>query len=229
MDRQRRWFPFWLWILGVLWIFGTVLGCTGVTPSAPLISAPFFIPTSEDTIRAATLSHELDSKALRCIELANCEQVYFERALVSLFENQEAARTSFHHVVDHNAASPLASSSQLWLRLIGDEEDGAKVIERSSPSIDLLAQFVRDRMERQVTEARNDDNASELGTIHNALAEQSRLLQAIQKQVRNRDRRIAILRSQLEALKLIDEEGQDKQRKIKPPASLRPAEYHLGQ
>jgi|SRR5215831_5640241 len=42
------------------------------------------------------------------------------------------------------------------------------------------------------------------------------------KQVRDRDRQIAILRSQLEALKLIDEDDQEKQRKVKPPASLIP-------
>ena len=84
-------------------------------------------------------------------------------------------------------------------------------------------------MERRVTEPRNDGKATALSTMQDALAEQSRLLQGIQKQVRNRDRQIAILRSQLEALKLIDEDGQDKQRKINPPASLRPAEYHQGQ
>lgn len=221
MDTQRRWFPFWLWILSLLWIFSTLLGCSGVTGSAPPLSAPFFIPTSEDATRIGTLSHELDTKVLQCLEVANCEQVYFARALVSLFEKQEAARASFHHVIEHNPGSPLATSSELWLRLIEDEGDL-----RSNPSTGLLAQFVRDWMERQVAEFRMDEKATKLTTIQDALAEQSRLLQGIQKQVRDRDRQITNLRSQLEALKLIDEDHQEKQRKVKPPASLIPtSEY----
>ena len=66
--NQRRWFPFWLWILSLLWIFGRVLGCSAVTGSIPPMSAPFFSPTSEEKTRAAILSRELDAKALRCLE-----------------------------------------------------------------------------------------------------------------------------------------------------------------
>lgn len=222
MNRQRRWFLLWLWILSSFWISGTFLGCSGVSPSTPSFSAPLFVPTSEDATRAETLARELDTKASQCLEVANCEQVYFARALVSLFENQEVARASFRHVIDHNAASPLATSSQLWLRLIEDEVDL-----RSNPSTGLVAQFVRDWMERQVAESRKDEKVTKLTTIQDAIAEQSRLLQGIQKQIRDRDRQIAILRSQLEALKLIDEDHQEKRRKLKPPASLIPTAEHF--
>jgi hypothetical protein len=224
MFKSRLWLTVCLGIVSFLW------GCSGMTPSASGLSKPLFQPASEDIPRLAMITHQLDMKASHCIELADCEQVYFERALVSLFENQEAARASFRHVIEHNGASPLASSSQLWLRVIGDDEETGKLIdERSSASTGLLAQFVRDWMERQVAEPRFDEKAMALATIQDTVEDQSRLLQAIQKQVRSRDRQIAILRSQLDALKLIDEEGQEKQRKIKPPASLRPAEYHQGQ
>ena len=220
-DSQRRWFAFWLWLLGLLWLFGNVLGCKGVPQSAPPMSVPFFIPTSEDTTHAAMLNQELDSKALRCMELADCEEVHFARALVSLFENREAAQASFRRVIADNAASPLATSSQLWLRFITDEETGGTAVP-ATPSTALVAQFVRDWMERQVAESRKDEKATTLASIQEALTAQSRHLQAIQKQVRERDRNIANLRSQLDALKLIDEDHQDKQRRVKPPASLIP-------
>jgi septal ring factor EnvC (AmiA/AmiB activator) len=54
--------------------------------------------------------------------------------------------------------------------------------------------------------------------------EQPRVLQGLQKQVRERDHQIAVLRAQLEALKAIDQDHADQQRQIKPPASLRLAE-----
>jgi hypothetical protein len=178
--------------------------------------------------RISRMTHSLDNQSLLCLEVTTCEDVHFARALISLFENQEAARASFRHVIQHNPASPLATSSQLWLRWIGDEENaGTLISEPASPSIALVAQFVRDWMERQVAEYGKDDKVTTLATMQDALAEQSRLLHGIQKQVRDRDRHIAILRSQLEALKLIDEDHQDKQRKVKPPASLIPTSEHL--
>ena len=54
--------------------------------------------------------------------------------------------------------------------------------------------------------------------------EQHRVLQGLQKQVRDRDHQIAVLRAQLEALKSIDQDQADQQRKVKTPASLRMAE-----
>lgn len=227
MSSQRRWLLFWLWILTSFCVLGSLVGCTGVSPSASRASAPLFLPTTEDASRLEMLRHQLDRQALKCIEAANCEQISFARALVSLFENQEAARASFRHVIEHNAASPLASSSQLWLRLIGEQAGAASTDEWSSASTRLVADFVRDWMERQVAEYRKAEKATTLTTIQEVLAEQSRHLQGIQKQVRDRDRQIAILRSQLEALKLIDEDNQETQRKVKPPASLIPTADHV--
>ncbi len=83
----------------------------------------------------------LDGKALDCMESANCETVYFSRALVTLFENREAARALFRHVIEHNTASPLAVPSQLWLQVIETTEGDLQ----NSPSIALMAQFVRER------------------------------------------------------------------------------------
>ena len=63
------------------------------------------------------------------------------------------------------------------------------------------------------------------GSLPEHPIEQARV-QGLHKQVRDRDRQIAILRGQLEALKLIDEDHQDKARKVRPPASLNAAEQY---
>jgi hypothetical protein len=216
MGRQRRWLLFWLWILTSFCILGSLVGCRGLTSATSNLSTPFFVPTSEDVPRLAKLAHELDRKALLCVEAATCEQVSFERALVSLFENREAARASFRQVIENNEASPLAYSSQLWLQLIDTHKD-------STPLTELAAQFVREWMERQLSD-RHFQKPPASTTAQEHFGEQSRVLQALQRQVRDRDRQLADLRGQLEALRAIDQEHAEKQRKVKPPASLTTAE-----
>lgn len=215
MGKQRRWFLFWLWILTSFCILGSLVGCRGLTSPTSSLSTPLFVPTSVDVPRLAKLVHELDRKALLCVEAANCEQVSFERALVSLFENREAARASFRHVIEHNQASPLAYSSQLWLQLIETHE--------STPLTEIAAQFVREWMEGQLSD-RSFQKPAASSTVQEHFGEQSRVLQALQRQVRDRDRQLADLRGQLEALRAIDQEHAEKQRKVKAPASFRMAE-----
>ncbi len=45
-------------------------------------------------------------------------------------------------------------------------------------------------------------------------------VQALEKQLRERDKRIEELESQLEALKLIDQEHENKRKPIRPPTTL---------
>jgi hypothetical protein len=179
-------------------------GCTTLTPSASTRSTPVFMPTQEDTPRLSRLAHELDTKALQCVEAANCEQVSYARGLVSLFENQEAAHASFLHVIEHSPGSPLAITSQRWLRFLGDHE--------ACPSTDIVAELVRNWIERQLT----SDQPAALIATEDTLVEQTRVVHGV---VQVLDK---VLRSQLEALKLIDQESSHKQRKFRPPASLVP-------
>src|SRR5690348_2851311 len=118
MDTPQRWFLFWLWAVSSFCVLGSFVGCSAITPSVSTLSAPVFIPTSEDVPRLAVLTHDLDRKAVHCVEAGGCEQVFFSRAMVNLFENREAARALFRQVIEHNPASPLSVSSEMWLRLL---------------------------------------------------------------------------------------------------------------
>ena len=53
-------------------------------------------------------------------------------------------------------------------------------------------------------------------------ADQLRVVQVLEKQLRERDRRIAVLRSQLAALKVIDQDHEERKRTLKTPAMLLP-------
>ena len=76
MVSLRAWFP-----LGFL-IISSLVGCGGMTPSVSPLSSPVFVPTSDDTQRLATVTHELDVRILALCRSPACEQVNFARALV---------------------------------------------------------------------------------------------------------------------------------------------------
>ena len=91
-------------------------------------------------------------------------------------------------------------------------------------------------MERQVSgqaaherSSARASTGSEPGTFVKQALEHSRIVQSMQKQLRERDRKITALRSQLDTLKYMDQEHTVKQRKVKPPASLRMTDRYGGE
>ena len=209
--------PIRTWSVFFLIVLGSWGGCaTPPLPSPSLQpSAPFFSATSADTIQLAVVAAELDTMALNCAGENACDdQVQFSRALVSLFENREAARASFEQVINLHPSSPFAASSTLWLRLLDDEGGVSKPndIQRRI-MVDLTAQWIHEWIgHRQTVRSSQADVIS---------VSQSAIMQSLQKQVQERDRRIAYLRAQLDALKVIDQEQLDR-RKVRPSVSVVP-------
>jgi hypothetical protein len=197
------------------------VGCTGVTSVPSERSSPLFIPTSEDTANLSKLSHELDNRALHCRDTATCGEVHFSRALVSLFENQEAARASFRRVIEDHPSSALAVPSRLWLQLIGEEGrvDNTSAPETHNPLRDLMAQSIRDWMARELTQYPKVQQAESMATEKPG-RDSAVVMLGLQKQVRERDRRIAVLESKLEALKTIDQDQEQRKRAVKVPSTL---------
>ena len=216
MVFKRIWFSVSLVLIGCLW------GCSTMTPTVtPLpesLSSPLFAPTAEDAKLVVTLAHELDNRALHCLEPSTCKEVHFARGLVSLFESKEAARASFRRVIEDNPSSSWARSSMLWLALIGDERQESAAEESQQITRHLMAQFVRDWMARELAEYTKHWQI--ITTTQKARLEPAEAVQALQRQVRERDRHIATLESKLEALKVIDQDYEGRKRTIKVPATL---------
>jgi hypothetical protein len=204
--------PLHLFILGSLW------ACSAVAPVPPSLSSPLFTATVEDAKHIAVLTHQLDNRALSCLEASICEEVHFARGLVSLFESQEAACASFRRVIEDDPSSARAASSMRWLQLIGTEASKSAAEEPQKPSTDLLAQFVREWMAQELAEP--SKQARLTTTAQKVKIEPGEMVLALQKQVRERDRHIATLESKLEALKMIDQDHENRKRTIKVPATL---------
>ena len=202
--------PLFLVVL-VLW------GCaTNLSPSLQT-PAPFFQPTSEDSTQLAALASELDTLAMDCAAEGTCEdRVHFARALVSLFENREAARVSFEQVISLHPSSPFTASSALWLELLNT--DGRMALQDNPQQrllMNLTAQSVREWVARQGSSRTSPLKAGSIKAAY---------VHALHKQVQDRDRHIAELRAQLEALKVIDQDQQERHRKLRAPASVRSKE-----
>jgi hypothetical protein len=87
-----------------------------VTPES--LTSPLFAPTAEDVKRVGVLANELDNRALYCLHTAICAEVHFARALISLFENQEAPGCPSGASSTTNPSSALALSSLLYTVLL---------------------------------------------------------------------------------------------------------------
>lgn len=201
-------------IIFILLLMGSLWGCSSAVTLAPPLASPFFPPTAEDAKRVEMLTHELDNQALHCLEASNCAEVHFARALVSLFENQQAASESFRHAIEDNPSGDLSDSSRLWLQLMNDE---AAEVRRAKGAqqifLRLMAHNVREWMMRELAEHRKHKQAG-------MTADSSGVVRALQKQVRERDRRIAILQAQIEDLKTIDQDQEQRKRAIRLPDAL---------
>jgi TolA-binding protein len=196
------------------------VGCTGVTSVPSELSSPLFAPTTEDTANLSKLSHELDNRALHCLDTTTCGEVHFARALVSLFENQEAARASFRRVIDDHPSSALAVASRLWLQLIGEKGTGATSAPKPHNTLmHLMAQSIRDWMARELTQYPKVQQAESMATEKPG-RDSAAVMLGLQRQVRERDRRIAVLESKLEALKTIDQDQEQRKRAVKVPSTL---------
>jgi hypothetical protein len=163
----------WVLLVGAVW------GCVMISPPPPP-SAPFFVADPADLKMLQALGRKQDALAAKCGEPSSCDQVYFTRALVALYESREAAVKSFQRVIAASPNSRLAASSALWIQLLRGGAAGFNSSDEQNATLTQVA-------ERLVW------------------------------QLLDRERKIEELTNQLEALKRIEQEVQEKTKPIRPP------------
>lgn len=137
-------------------------------------------------------------------------------------ESPPSDRSWFTSVV----SAPTVSESQVTMgqtsdRLVRDLLDREMMIQQLRTSKDADAQTV-DQLQRELaTERDRKDGASGKKEAPKANADVASV-QALQKQLSERDKKIDELSSQLEALKRIDQEMREKVRPIRPPSTVVP-------
>ncbi|HSQ90744.1 MAG TPA: hypothetical protein VLM19_01075, partial [Nitrospiraceae bacterium] len=135
-----------------------------------------------------------------CAQHQSCDQVHFTRAMVSLFRNREEALTSFQQTIAVAPNGPFADPSALWIRFLANQSFyPALTDEPTAALLEVMKGTVRAWLGRQHAAVGNaKSTATETfksldPSVHN-----------LQLQIRTRDKRIAELTDQLDALKQID-------------------------
>ncbi|HYM88152.1 MAG TPA: hypothetical protein VES92_03465, partial [Nitrospiraceae bacterium] len=92
-------------------------GCAAWS-AAPQFSKPYFTVDTGVAKSLQASAKKQEALAQKCAERNSCDQVYFARALLGLYESRDSASKYFEKVIAVSPKSQLASSSKLWLQLI---------------------------------------------------------------------------------------------------------------
>jgi hypothetical protein len=169
------------------------------TPPPPT-PVPLFHADATDTAILQAVRREQETLLNTCAQQQSCDQVHFTRAMVSLFQNKEEAATSFQQAIAAAPNGPFADPSALWIRFLANGDFyPASIDEPTGALLEVMKGTVRAWLGRP---------RAAVGNAKSAAAETVKSLDPsvhnLQLQIRTRDKRIAELTDQLDALKQID-------------------------
>jgi bacterioferritin (cytochrome b1) len=171
-------------------------GCAAWT-SPPPLNQPYFALEPGEVKTFQALARKQESLAAKCGETNSCDHVYFTRALLGLYESREIAEKYFGKVLAVAPKSQLAASSKAWLQLL---QERATPGEKSWPQAVLVApaiaetntalaqtadRLVRDLLDREMV-------IQQLRSLKDG---DSQAVEALQKELAERDRKIEALLS----------------------------------
>jgi hypothetical protein len=163
-------------------------------PAAPVLPS-FFAPSHQDLQLYETLERQADQLLATCSQGRICDRAHFIRGLVALYENRETAAEHFEVAVAMAPTSARAESSLFWLHLLEETPNGTTENGRFSHA---TIQLLRDLLDR------------ELLAQHLLKELEATPVQALQRDLKARDKKLEDLSKQLEALKQIDREMREK-------------------
>lgn len=169
-------------------------GCASWSP-APPASQPYFTVDQAEAKSFHALGKKQDAVAAKCSEHNVCDQAYFTRGLIGLYESRDIAAKYFEKVITVAPKSQLAASSKLWLQLLQQHpapgerswfnsvmaapaiSDGQAALGQTSDRLvrDLLD---RETMIQQLRAAKEAD-AQSIDLLQRDLAERDRKVEAL--------------------------------------------------
>jgi len=165
----------------------------------PPSSAPIFQADANDTVLVQAVQREHDMLLTTCAQRQSCDQVHFTRAMIALFQNGEVATASFQQAIAVAPNGPFADSSALWVRFLTNRTSHPTPADEPNGPFAVMKGLVRTWLGQQRT-------ASAAATLRAVdTANNPKLaVHTLQRQIRDRDKRIAELTDQLSTLKQID-------------------------
>lgn len=178
---------------------GSVLlvGCAAWTTPGPA-SRPYFPTASQqDFEHFQSLAKKQEKLNLTCRDSNSCEEVYFTRAMLGLYESREVADQHFEKVIAVAPKSQLAASSKVWIELLRKPADpGPKswpeailtapaIADTNTSLVRTLDRLVRDLLVKQAV----------VQQLRESEAEDAETVETLQRELAERDRKIESLQS----------------------------------
>lgn len=195
-------------MVGMLW------GCATVNSTSSPGSAPLFQADATDTAILQAVQREQDTLLNTCAQQQSCDQVHFIRAMIALFQNGEAAATSFQESMTVAPKGPFADSSARWIQFLVNRTAHSASADESNGAVAVMKGLVRTWLEQQ----RAASTSASMRAVE-AAKSQDRAVPTLRREIRTRDKRIAELTEQLSTLKQIDLEAQ-RPNKLSLPKTL---------
>ena len=182
----------------------TLGGCASWNSPGSL-NRPYFTVEAGESKAFQALAKKQESLTLKCSETSTCDHVYFTRALLGLYESREVAEKYFGKVLAAAPKGQLAASSRAWLQLLQGHAAPEAI---SWPEAVLIApalaeanvslaqtadRLVRDLLEREVV----------LAQLRAMKGGDPQTVEALQRELAERDRRIESLVSKREQGKMV--------------------------
>ena len=197
-----------LLMVGMLW------GCATVNSTSSPGSAPLFQADATDTAILQAVQREQNTLLNTCAQQQSCDQVHFIRAMIALFQNGEAAATSFQESMTVAPKGPFADSSARWIQFLVNRTAHSASADESNGAVAVMKGLVRTWLEQQ----RAASTSASMRAVEVAKS-QDRAVPTLRREIRTRDKRIAELTEQLSTLKQIDLEAQ-RPNKLSLPKTL---------
>lgn len=176
-------------------------GCAGWTAPAPA-SRPYFAAESGEVKVFQTFAKKQESLAAKCGESNSCDQVYFTRGLLGLYESREVAEKYFRKVLAVAPKSQLAASSKAWLELLQQPVPGhrswseavfrASALAETNTTLSVTTdRLVQDLLDREIL----------IQQLRASKEDESETVEALQRELADRDHRIEALLSKKDSAK----------------------------
>jgi hypothetical protein len=176
-------------------------------PAAPALTS-FFAPDPQDVPLYESLEKQADQLLASCSAGRTCDQAHFLRGLVALYGNRETATGHLEVAVSMAPTSARAESSLFWLQILDETPSGITENGRFSHA---TIQLLRDLLDRELL-------AQQLSKELEASP-----VQALQRDLKARDKKLEDLTKQLEALKQIDRKIREKTLSSRPSKKATPS------
>ncbi|MBH0201308.1 MAG: hypothetical protein HP496_03140 [Nitrospira sp.] len=177
-------------------------GCATWTTPVPG-SHPYFSAEPREIKLFQSFARKQESIAPKCGESNSCDQVYFTRGLLGLYESREVAEKYFGKVIAIAPKSQLAASSKAWLSLLQQPAPGHRswaesvfrgpTLAETNTSLAVTTdRLVRDLLDREIL----------IQQLRTSKEDESETIEALQRELADRDHKIEALMSKKDSVKV---------------------------